>query len=448
MISRREMVGMAVGAGASLALSPELLRALRVLEQARGKLLQRAIPSSGEMLPVISYAPRPTAPPGPGPIVAQPEDVTAAKAVLKVFAENGGKVVDVLHGGPVGENAARTAARELGMQDRFFWTTNLAVSGPPLIPGFSGPPPKVDAAAVRAAMNEKFAALKVNTIDLVMVGAGGDASTIFGVLREMKQEGRIRYIGVHDLATPPYPPAAAFARLEAAMRTEPIDFVATDYAAGWRGVEEKILPLALEKKIAFMAYWPFDRGRVFRRIGNTPLPDWAAEFDATTWAQFLLKYVLSHPAVVVAREGTTNAAHMLDNIGGGTGRLPDEATRKRMAALIDALPPTPAPTPPPMPQQPAAQVPGLVLSAAVLDRYVGEYRYVAVGTVVVVRRVGDRLIMKSGVAPESPLTARSETRFQPSFPPGTTFEFQVDAAGMVTGAVWEIGPNRVALERR
>jgi aryl-alcohol dehydrogenase-like predicted oxidoreductase len=453
MINRREFLGTTAGAGAALTFPPELLRAL---QQSRGQLIQRAIPSTGEMLPVISYSPRPTATPAPGPILPAPGDVPAARAVLKVFLDNGGKMVDVLHGGPVGEQAARVAAQELGIQDRFFWTTPLAVQGPPLIPGHSGPPPKIDAAAVRATMEAKFAALKVNKIDLVMVGAGGDTATIFGVLREMKKEGRVRYIGAHDLATPPYPPQGAFDRLMAIMNTEQVDFVGTDYMAGWRGVEEKLLPLALEKKVAFMAYFPFDRGRVFRRIGDTPLPAWAAECDAKTWAQLLLKYVLGHPAVVVAREGTTKAEHMLDNIGGGIGRLPNEALRKRIADLVDSLPPTPAPAPPPqqpqaqrqMQQQPPEQAPGVALSAAILDRYVGEYRYEAVGTVVTFRRDGERLLMKSGVAPESPLAARSETRFQPGFPPGTTIEFELDATGKVLRAFWLLGPNRIPLEKK
>lgn len=321
MISRREWLGTSLGAGAALALTPELLRALQALEQPGGKLIQRAIPSTGEMLPVISFGPRPT-------------DGAAIKQVLKTLADNGGKVVDVLHGGPAGEQGARTAASELGMQNKFFWTTPLAVNVPTL-PGYAGPPVKVAPAAVRAAMEEKFAKFKVPMIDLVMVGAGGDAPTMLAVLREMKKEGRVRYIGVHDLATPPYPPTAAFARLESLMRNEAIDFVGTDYAVGWRGVEETILPLALERKIGFMAYFPFDRARFFNRASTMPLPEWAAEFDAKTWAQFCLKYVLSHPAVVMARTGTTKAEHMLDNIGGGIGRLPNEATRKRMAAFID-----------------------------------------------------------------------------------------------------------------
>ena len=103
---------------------------------------------------------------------------------------------------------------------------------------------------------------------------------------------------------------------------------------------DSLLPLAQERKIAVLAYFPFDRNRIFPRAGTTPLPEWAADFDAKTWAQFFLKYVISHPAVTVARAGTSNPEHMLDNLGGGIGRLPDEATRKRMAELVDSWPQT------------------------------------------------------------------------------------------------------------
>src|SRR4051812_41289221 len=123
MINRREFLGISAGAGATLALTPDLLRALEMHHQQGGKLMQRAIPSSGEMLPVISFAPRPTAAPAPGPTPALPTDVPAAKEVLRTFLDNGGKVVDVLHGGPIGEQAARTAASELGIQSKLFWTT-------------------------------------------------------------------------------------------------------------------------------------------------------------------------------------------------------------------------------------------------------------------------------------------------------------------------------------
>jgi hypothetical protein len=302
-------------------------------------------------------------------------------------------------------------------------------------------------------MDAKFRDLKVSKIDLVMISAGVDIPAHLAVLREMKKEGRIRYIGVHDLMFPPNMPAPApsTAKLESIIRNEQIDLIATDYSVGDRRVEETLLPLALERKVGFMAYFPFDRGRMFKRIGTTPLPAWAAEFDAKTWAQFCLKYVLSHPAVIVAREGTTNAEHMLDNIGGGTGRMPNAAMRKRMAELVDSFPPNPAPgpaqpPPPPPQQQQGPQAPPLVLSAAILDRYVGEYRYAAAAQIVTVRRDGERLFVKvQGNAPEGPLVPRSETRFQGPF--GLVFEFKLDGQGKVTGAIVEQGPYRLPLER-
>jgi diketogulonate reductase-like aldo/keto reductase len=129
-----------------------------------------------------------------------------------------------------------------------------------------------------------------------------------------------------------------YAELESIMRNEPIDFVGIDYAVDNRGVEQTILPLAQQRRIGVLVYLPFGRTSLFRRAGTSPLPDWAAEFDARTWAQFFLKYVISHPAVTVVTPATSQAKHMLENIGGGIGRLPNEATRKRMVELVDSWP--------------------------------------------------------------------------------------------------------------
>jgi aryl-alcohol dehydrogenase-like predicted oxidoreductase len=430
MLSRREWLGRSIGAGAALALTPELLRAL---QQPGGTLIQRAIPSSGEMLPVIGLG-----------RANNPADPAALTAVLKTLVDNGGRVLDTLHGGPAGEQAAGAAANQLGIQNRIFWSTALSVFIPTL-PGYAGPPPKVDPAAVRAQIESKLATFKVPRIDLLQMMADVDVPTHLAVLREMKKEGRVRYIGVSDLAPPPqFKNAPFYAKLESIMRNEPIDFIGVDYSVGDRRVEERILPLAQERKIGVMAYFPFDRSRIFQRAASTPLPEWAAEFDAKTWAQLFLKYVVSHPAVTVVRTGTTQASHMLDNIGGGIGRLPNEAMRTRMAQLVDALPPTPPAAPP---QPPPPQAPPVVLSAAILDRYVGEYRYAAVGTIVTFRRDGDRLLVKvSGNMPEGPLVARSESRF--GAPWGATIEFQLDGQGKATGAVVVQGPYRIALERQ
>ena len=430
MIDRRRFIGLSAGAGAWLALTPALLRAGRT---PGGKLIERAIPSSGEMLPVVSFSPQ------------QESDDAGLKEILEALLDNGGKVVDVLHGGA--EQGARTAADELGIQDRFFWTAPFGVLAQgPRLPGAI---PKVDPAVVRAGLEEKLAKLEVPKLDLLMVSALADVPTHLAVFREMKKEGRVRYIGVHALD------GSASGTLESIMRNEPIDFVGTDYSVVDRSAEERILPLAQERRIAFMAYFPFDRGTGLERASSLPLPEWAAEFDAKTWAQFFLKYVISHPAVIVARTGTTKVHHMLDNLGGGIGRLPDEAMRKRMAQLADTFPPPPPPPPPPpgvWTEDQSRQIradeaaTGIELPAAILDRYVGEYRHEAVGTLVDVRRDGDKLLLKvqTSTFEEAHLIGRSETRFV--FWP-YAIEFKLDGQGRVTGATWEAFQDRIPLVR-
>ena len=431
MINRRKFLGITAGAGATLALSPDLLRALQlsggtILQQPGGKLIQKAIPSSGEKLPVVglSFSNHPSC-----------ADHAALKEILKVFADGGGRVYDAMHGSASSEEFHAKIANELGIQGKLFWSTRgtagAAANGPPQL----GPEP------VKDQVDTWLARTQASKLDLVMVAPQAPPAHL-AALKEEKKAGRVRYIGVQVIGDPVYP------QLEAVMRNEPIDFIGVDYDVGNRvRVEDTILPLAEERKIAVMAFFPFGNnggiscgsGRnLFGRVGDRPVPEWAAEFDAKTWAQFFIKYVISHPAVTVARVGTTKPKHMLDNMGGGIGRLPDEATRKRMAAFIDALPPVAAPAPP-------QQGPGIVLSAAVLDRYVGEYKAPS-GFTATFRRDGTTLFVKPGSNPEAPLAARSETRF--SDPRGPVFEFQLDGQGKVTGAVLEQGAQRMQLERK
>ncbi|HVL66141.1 MAG TPA: aldo/keto reductase [Vicinamibacterales bacterium] len=390
---------MSLGASATLALPPEVLRAL---QQSGGKLVQRAIPSSGERLPVVGLHFGNPPPP----------DHAALKAVLKTLLDSGGRFLDTVHQSAAAEEVTATIATELGVQDTIFWSSRASPAGPPQ-PG---------AAAAKALMERSLVRFKVPKLDLVQMNPMADPGHL-AALKEMKQEGRVRYIGMQVIDDRQY------AGLEAVMRKEPIDFIGIDYSIGNRGVEQTILPLAQERKIGVVAYFPFDAGGLFQRVGTTPLPGWAADFDARTWAQFFLKYVISHPAVTVVRTGTSQAKHMLENIGGGTGRLPNQATRKRMAELVDSWPL--AGTPGPSAPQGAA----VVVPAAILDRYAGEYK-TASGSVTV-RRSGSALHVKSGHTQEAPLVARSETRF--SDPWGAIIEFQLDAAGTVTGFIMQEG---------
>jgi aryl-alcohol dehydrogenase-like predicted oxidoreductase len=408
LISRREFLGMSVGAGATLTLTPELLRAL---PQSGGTLIQRAIPSSGEMLPAVGLQFGNPPPP----------DHAALKEVLKTLLDNGGRFLDAVHQSAAAEEVTAAIATELGVQDKIFWSSRASPSGPPQ-------PGPTDAAA-KAQMERALARFKVARLDVALMNPMADPGHL-AALKEMKKAGRVRYIGMQVIDDRQY------AGLETVMRNEPIDFIGIDYSVGNRGVEQTILPLAQERKIGVVAYFPFDAGGLFQRVGTTPLPEWVADFGARTWAQFFVKYVLSHPAVTVVRTGTSQAKHMLDNIGGGSGRLPNQATRKRMAELVDSWPVagTAGAT--------NAQAPAAVTNDT-LDRYAGEYK-MASGTITF-RRVGSALHVKSGNAQEAPLVARSETRF--SDPWGAIFEFQVETAGMVTGLVQQQGQLKMQAAR-
>jgi aryl-alcohol dehydrogenase-like predicted oxidoreductase len=160
----------------------------------------------------------------------------------------------------------------------------------------------------------------------------GDPVGQLALLRELKAAGYVRYIGVTSTF------GAQHDALADVMRTEAIDFIGIGYAVDDRSAEDVLLPLALERGIGVLAYMPFGRGRTWARVADSPLPDWAADFDAHSWAQLLLKFVLAHPAVTVVCPGTGNPTHMADNLGAGRGRLPDSDERERLARFVDGLP--------------------------------------------------------------------------------------------------------------
>lgn len=315
MLDRRQWLQLTLGAGAALGLGPRLAGAAT-----QTRLQYRAIPSSRELIPVIGLGSSATF-----RAIAQTADVTALREVLDIMVSRGATVFDTAPSYGASEEVAGRLAQELGITQKLFWATKVNVA-----PRGGGP---ADPAAARAQIEESFRRFGVTTMDLIQVHNLGDVPVQLGILKELKKAGRVGYIGVTSTSKGQYP------ELERVMRAEPLDFIGVDYAVDNRDVEETILPLAIERKIAVMVYVPFGRTRLFQRVGDRPLPDWASEFDAATWAQFFIKYVLGHPAVTVVTPATSKASHMLDNIGGGIGRLPDAAMRRRMAEFIDSLPP-------------------------------------------------------------------------------------------------------------
>lgn len=314
MITRRQYLKLSLAAGAAMAFPGRLLGATA----SPGELIMRAIPSSGELVPAVGLGSSATF-----AQVARSEDVSALRDVLAALVEHGGSIFDTAPSYGDSERVAGDIAHELGITDRVFWATKLNVAGRD-----GG---RADPAAARAQLEASFERLRTEVIDLVQVHNLGDVPTQLGLLKEYKEAGRVRYIGV----TTTFP--GQYAELEQVMRQEPLDFIGVDYAIDNRAMEETIFPLAMERKIGVLVYLPFGRTRLWDRVRGKAPPAWAAEFDAQTWAQFFLKFVLAHPAVTAVTPATSQARHMVDNLGAARGRLPDADMLKRMAAHIESL---------------------------------------------------------------------------------------------------------------
>jgi aryl-alcohol dehydrogenase-like predicted oxidoreductase len=314
MIDRRQCLGMTLAAGAALGFGPRF-----AIGAARQSLITRPIPSSGEPIPAVGLGSSATF-----QSAAERDDVAALRDVLEAMVGHGATVFDTAPSYGASEEVAGRLARELGITQKLFWATKVNVA-----PRGGG---AADPAAARAQIEESFRRFGVAKMDLIQVHNLGDIPVQLGILKDLKAAKRVRHIGVTSTNKEQY------GELARVMREEALDFIGVDYAVDNREVEDTILPLAIERRIAVMVYVPFGRTRLFQRVGDLPLPAWAADFDAASWAQFFLKYVLGHPAVTVVTPATSQARHMIDNIGGGFGRLPDAATRKRMVEFVDALP--------------------------------------------------------------------------------------------------------------
>ena len=315
MIARREWLQSILGATAVLALQP---RRLLAADARNASLITRAIPKTGERLPIVGLGSSATF-----SQVARNEDISALRAVIARMVELGGKVFDTAPAYGASEEVAGRIAQDLGIAQQLFWATKLNVARRSAA---------ADPAAARAQLEASFKRIGRPRIDLIQVHNMGDVRTQLPILREYKEKGRVRYVGVTTTFESQYD------ALVQAMRDEPIDFIGTDYAIDERHAEETILPLAQDKGIAVLVYAPFGRRRLWNRVAGRTLPDWASEIDATSWAQFFLKYVAAHPAVTAITPATSRAANMADNMGAATGRLPDAAMRKRMIALVESLP--------------------------------------------------------------------------------------------------------------
>jgi aryl-alcohol dehydrogenase-like predicted oxidoreductase len=314
MLTRREYLKYAALTGGALALNPGLLRAFE-----NADLITRAIPSTGEKLPIVGLGSSATF-----SSVARGEDLSALRNVINTLLENSGTVFDTAPSYGASEEVAGGIVQELDATEKVFWATKLNVAG---YGGGSADPDKA-----REQIENSFRYIGKNPIDLIQVHNLADVPTQMGILKELKEEGKIRYIGVTSTRASRYPDLARV------MRDEPVDFIGVDYAVDNRESEEMILPLAQEKGIATLIYLPFGRSRLWARVKGQTVPEWAREFGANTWAQFFIKYIAANPAVTCVTPATSRQNHMLDNLGAAYGELPDEPTRRRIEKFVDALP--------------------------------------------------------------------------------------------------------------
>jgi aryl-alcohol dehydrogenase-like predicted oxidoreductase len=288
-------------------------------------LRERLIPGANRQVPVIGIG---TARRYQG--ASSEEQLAPLRATISRFVELGGRLIDTAPSYGDAEQVLGRLVEELGVRERLFLATKVAGA---------------NASEGQAQIEQSFRNLRTGTIDLIALHNLQDDAGKLAFLRDLKAQGRVRSIGASISSRAGFAPssdavtsnAEQYAPFEAMMRRERLDVIQVDYAIDNRGAGERILPLAQEQGLAVMVNLPFGRGRLFQETQGRPLPDWAAEIGATSWAQVFLKYIVSHPARPIAIPGMAQARYVDDNMGAARGPMPDAAMRRRMEQYIDAL---------------------------------------------------------------------------------------------------------------
>ncbi|MDH3443876.1 MAG: aldo/keto reductase [Deltaproteobacteria bacterium] len=271
-------------------------------------IMRRPIPRSAESLPVVGLGTWQTF--DVGDSLAQRAPLNE---VLREFVRLGGSVIDSSPMYGRSESVAGDLAAELKLRERLFIATKVWTSGRD--------------AGIRQ-MEESFRRLHAERMDLMQVHNLVDWRTHLETLRQWKEQGKVRYFGVTHYT------AGAYADLSRVLENEEIDFAQFNYSVAEREAERRLLPLAADRRIAVLINRPFAAGGLFRKVRSKPLPPWAKEIECATWAQYFLKFVISHPAVTCAIPATSKVRHLIDNMQAGVGKLPDAAMRERMAKHV------------------------------------------------------------------------------------------------------------------
>jgi aryl-alcohol dehydrogenase-like predicted oxidoreductase len=311
-LSRRGVLGAGAGAvvGALSVAAPA--SAVFELSPFSSNSIRRPIPSSGELLPVVGLGTSQVF-----QIGTDQAERAQRRAVIEAMVQAaGGGLIDTASTYGTAEGVVGDLVAEAGVRDKIFLATKCEVRS---------------RAATIAEMQESLRLLKTPKIDLMQLHNVSDPKTDLGLFRDWKAQGTFRYIGITTSFSGDQDAIAAVT-----AREKP-DFVQVNYSITDRAAEKRVLPAAKDYGAAVLCNLPFGRGELFRLVRGKPLPDWAAEFDAFTWGQFFLKFLLSNDAVTAVIPGTDKAEHMKDNLGAGRARMPNPEARKRMIALVESL---------------------------------------------------------------------------------------------------------------
>ncbi len=294
---------------AGAALVPALGNGVAMAETA---MITRPIPSTGEAMPVVGLGTWPVFDVGTDEAARRP-----LRDVVKALVDAGGRMIDTSPMYGRSEGVVGDIVAGLGVRDKVFLATKVWISGR-------------DQGIAQMARSASL--MKSPVIDLMQIHNLVDWQTQLATIRDMKAKGQLRYIGITHYTT------GSLAELARILETEKgIDFVQLGYSLATREAETRLLPVAAQHGVAVIVNQPFERGDLFRSARGKKLPDWAVEFDCTSWAQLFLKYLLGDPAITVVIPATNKADHMQDNLKAGFGRLPDPKQREQIRRFWDAL---------------------------------------------------------------------------------------------------------------
>jgi len=303
MWNRRQALRALAAIGLSSALRPSVAQA-----EPRA-ILTRPIPSTGEALPAVGLGSWITFNVGDDPLARD-----ACTEVMRGFVDAGGRLIDSSPMYGSSQDTIGYGLRKAGLTARVFAADKVWISS-----GAEG----------REQIERSRRKWQVSRFDLLEVHNLLDWQEHLPTLFAMKSAGALRYVGVTTSE------GRRHRDLEQIMRREPLDFVQVTYNPVDREVEERILPIARDRGIAVIVNRPFRQGALLRALAKQPLPPWSADIDCTSWAQFVLKFIVSHPAITCAIPATTRVDHVRENVGAASGRMPDAAMRQRMIAAVE-----------------------------------------------------------------------------------------------------------------